>query len=122
MSRGSRRRTGSAGAGRARTTLAWFTGCLQVGLGLSGPGVVMQGYGGSYRIATESRPFSQHTRPDWAPGAGAVKKTWRLRILPALLLFQCLAYCAARDGSCPRVRFWCRESSTWAPATSKAEE
>jgi hypothetical protein len=31
-------------------------------------------------------------------------------------------YCAARGGSCPRERFWCCESSTWAPATSKATE
>jgi amino acid transporter len=32
------------------------------------------------------------------------------------------SYCAARGGSCPRERFWCRESSTWASATSKATE
>ena len=31
-------------------------------------------------------------------------------------------YCAGRGGSCPRERFWCRESSIWASATTKATE
>jgi hypothetical protein len=70
-------------ASTARTTLAWFTGCLQVGLGLSSPGVVLRGYGACYRVTTRSRPFSERTGPDWAPGAGTVEKVWRLKNLLA---------------------------------------
>jgi hypothetical protein len=32
------------------------------------------------------------------------------------------SYCAAGGGSCPRERFWCLDSSTWASATSKVTE